>query len=1186
MQATGRYGDARFDCASSGDGQVVAAAASVFDETHGKPNGMNGYNFDSSLLEPFHQLRIKEKRAETFEPLLALARFKQLQQAPKDQPPKDQPERRLEPCFLESVIATTSLFIQQQGEMVCITFLQNLRDRQLDALGALLETIGSHLKRLQLTCSLHLNADLLNRKEIEDEIKIHLGSQIRELRYSVAVAECRDPLSRQTMTSQRRLRSIVTGCKASLQKLSFENCTNLCAGNISEIVNLCQELRELNLANCKELTGQALASIAEHHGTKLKELSLVGCKQLDKTTLGATLKNFVALEGLDLTECHVDKAVLDSLQGHRFLRSLSLARTALFRDDLLSLTESAFRLEYLDLFGSNVQALDLLPDFFTRHFFVKLVYDATTFQTAPKALENFPLISTHQTKEEDRLLLQQAGYLQLYLALLFPRERIFVTTQENSLSLTFSGFNLAMSPPAKEEPLLSKEMKAYLEKMELAIECDVDLLFTAVPIRISQLLEECAPFVKNLRFMPNARERSAPIPKRWHFPKVSTLSIGYTMIEDEDFFQIDCPKLNWLNISHCKRLTLQIFFRFPETLISLEAQNCPRLQLKGLAAHLTCCKKLRLFSFDFPKDKSEIESLLAEEKNALLQACYWNVSPEASTLISTICQSIAVDGSNVSLLLKLATARKIDPLFMQIRLWLERQFGNYLRLDYVEGELVVQLKAAKEFTQSKEMMLHYVELKTELAEVENVHFAFLQAEALTVDLVQMLLSGLSEKVVGLDWIQERALPIKSEVVLMAVTLLNKLQKVGFSKAKFPEGFLLALAKKTPQIFSFSLRHCVDVLPKALLACQESWKSLVQLSLSHCEKFRGDDFVKVASSWPLRHLKLANNSQVTDLQVAKLPQTLELLDLSGTDVTDGALTKLCQPNTRLHTLRLNSTQVSLRLPLQAISLKHLELNHCPLVTDETVQALPMVFPVLQSLSLKGCGGVNEEQLYSLCQKVGSLRVINVHEIEAVSPLLAQHLLHPVTDANELVLDFEFGLSSIAFELILLRYPRLHALRLRSAKPLENETLARALREKELSALHLEGMEYSELDAFQSLGKSLKLQELSWQGNLTCRSMVGILQFKTVKKLTLINTCNQAENERVNNDSLSYLSMACRELQEVTLVGFGYLTNEALQKLSRECTKLKSLSVSAYPGISFRKEEWPEKENFTLTLLPLN
>ncbi|RLN98776.1 hypothetical protein BBJ28_00002976 [Nothophytophthora sp. Chile5] len=170
---------------------------------------------------------------------------------------------------------------------------------------------------------------------------------------------------------------------------------------------------------------------------------------------------------------------------------------------------------------------------------------------------------------------------------------------------------------------------------------------------------------------------------------------------------------------------------------------------------------------------------------------------------------------------------------------------------------------------------------------------------------------------------------------------HELQELNLSGCfQLQERALVAVGTSCPALRRLSLQACPDVTLAAVTAVLRGCQRLARLDLSGVR--RCDDRVLRAVAKhgaALRQLIVAGCERVGDAGLDRLAATradqLELLDLSGcVQVSDAGVNALCEA-------------------FQRPRLAHLLLADCPLVTQDAVERLAFVCPLLLTLSVHGC-----------------------------------------------------------------------------------------------------------------------------------------------------------------------------------------------------------------------------------------
>lgn len=188
----------------------------------------------------------------------------------------------------------------------------------------------------------------------------------------------------------------------------------------------------------------------------------------------------------------------------------------------------------------------------------------------------------------------------------------------------------------------------------------------------------------------------------------------------------------------------------------------------------------------------------------------------------------------------------------------------------------------------------------------------------------------------------------------------------------------------------NLQHlCLGGWPVGSMTCrviQQSLPSLETLELSGCTAVNDTVLYKIATL-PLRELRVRHCLNVSDIGVAalckgRIRECLRVLDISGCarNVTDTALEVIGGSMMPLKELRFSGCErltdeglLKLVLPKKR-SLEVLVCSDCPCITDSGVLAIAVNVPNLESIDVEHCPKVTNQSLNGLIQILSHLEVV--------------------------------------------------------------------------------------------------------------------------------------------------------------------------------------------------------------------
>jgi len=198
-----------------------------------------------------------------------------------------------------------------------------------------------------------------------------------------------------------------------------------------------------------------------------------------------------------------------------------------------------------------------------------------------------------------------------------------------------------------------------------------------------------------------------------------------------------------------------------------------------------------------------------------------------------------------------------------------------------------------------------------------------------------------------------------------------------------------IAEGCPKLERLYLNSCSLIEDEGLIKLCSACPGLRSLDLCYCWKLTEKSIKQLAQLSHLEELILTECSQITDealVPVMQGCQKLLVLDLSQTAATDNLISCLPPSLQVLHLSGINITDVGLQsIADRLTSLCVLDLSKCVLITDRGVSAVRYWLPCVQ-LNLYGCMKVKEygEKYFSQFVGLGQQRITVPDIYTALNP----------------------------------------------------------------------------------------------------------------------------------------------------------------------------------------------------------
>ncbi|KAJ1264461.1 hypothetical protein BS78_08G002500 [Paspalum vaginatum] len=294
---------------------------------------------------------------------------------------------------------------------------------------------------------------------------------------------------------------------------------------------------------------------------------------------------------------------------------------------------------------------------------------------------------------------------------------------------------------------------------------------------------------------------------------------------------------------------------------------------------------------------------------------------------------------------------------------------------------------------------------------------------------------------------------------------------------------------------------------------------------------------------LTRLSLARCKAVTDLGIGCVAVGCgELSDLS---------LKWC----------LGVTDLGVRLlALRCRKLAALDLSYT-MITKETLPAI-MSLPSLQTLTLEGCIGIDDDALASLdkdCSK--SLQALDMSHCQNVTDVGVSSIVKPVP--NLLQLDLSYcGPVTPSMVTSFQKIPKLRTLKLEGCKLMPDGLKAigtSCASIRELSLSKCSGVTDMKLYFAVSRLKNLLKLDIT-----CCRNITDVLLAAITSSCTSLVSLRMEACSRVSSGALQLIGKHCSQLEELDLTDSD-LDDEGLKSLA-SCSKLSSLKIGICLRIS--------------------
>ncbi|XP_027366638.1 F-box/LRR-repeat protein 4 [Abrus precatorius] len=152
---------------------------------------------------------------------------------------------------------------------------------------------------------------LLDCYKIGDETILCLAKFCDNLE-TLIIGGCRD-------VSGDAIKSLATACRSNLKNLRMDWCLNISDSSLNCVLSHCRNLEVLDIGCCEEVTDAAFHQLisSEEPGLNLKILKVSNCPKITVAGIGILVGKCEYLEYLDVRSCpHITKAGLDEAGFH------------------------------------------------------------------------------------------------------------------------------------------------------------------------------------------------------------------------------------------------------------------------------------------------------------------------------------------------------------------------------------------------------------------------------------------------------------------------------------------------------------------------------------------------------------------------------------------------------------------------------------------------------------------------------------------------------------------------------------------------------------------------------------------------------------------------------------------------------------------------------------------------------
>eukprot|EP01125_Pyxidicula_operculata_P011795 TRINITY_DN385_c1_g1_i1.p1 TRINITY_DN385_c1_g1~~TRINITY_DN385_c1_g1_i1.p1 ORF type:complete len:1249 (+),score=314.60 TRINITY_DN385_c1_g1_i1:1159-4905(+) len=459
----------------------------------------------------------------------------------------------------------------------------------------------------------------------------------------------------------------------------------------------------------------------------------------------------------------------------------------------------------------------------------------------------------------------------------------------------------------------------------------------------------------------------------------------------------------------------------------------------------------------------------------------------------------------------------------------------------------------------------------------------------------------------------------------SLSLRNIINEMLYKKSMFfieMEGtafFKTDTLKKFSEIVGGNLtrlifRHAVQMNDSAFSFILSKLTNLETLEISGAENLTS--FPSVYSS-KLTNINLAgcNVKSLFDFSkkhVVKLVENAKILTLSGSNVTDGQISKICEVSSNLVSMslakfrdHLYNVKYLLEITSPTINsfpktVKELNFSGCVTLKNHTLQSLAKSSLPLERLNISSCSAITDDGVISLIKKCHhTLTDIDLSSTGITE--VALKTIYTCTSLSRLKLEMCSGLKGNNLKKLLEKCKSLKLLNLAFWK---NELIDPEIFtwSSSSSSSHTSGLKFPSLTSSSSSSNLFEsssstptqiysslnsLNLCNW--NVLTNEMMSRLLMRTPNLTKLnISNCFQLTNQTieyiskycsktlkilmmrscpvVNNKGIEILCSSCTDLTELVLDGCNDLSKDGMMAIGDGCKKLASLSLNQLKKIT--------------------
>ena len=344
-------------------------------------------------------------------------------------------------------------------------------------------------------------------------------------------------------------------------------------------------------------------------------------------------------------------------------------------------------------------------------------------------------------------------------------------------------------------------------------------------------------------------------------------------------------------------------------------------------------------------------------------------------------------------------------------------------------------------------------------------------------------------------------------------------------------------------------------------------NLQNLSLAQCKLVTKNGFGEIKKLSSLTSLNL-RECEITDLEVQDIAENLPRLQQLNLElcplITDEGLQAIAAKLPLLQKLNLNFCKLITDIGVQAIAeklplLQKLNLNFCKLITDIGVQAIAEKLPLLQQLNLRYCELITDAGVQAIAEKLPLLQELDLSVCTLITDAGVQAIAEKLPLLQKLDLSFCKLITDIGVQAIAEKLPLLQQLNLRYCE-LITDAGVQAIAEK-LPLLQQLNLRYCELitDAgVQAIAEKLPLlQELDLS---VCTLITDAGVQAIAEKLPLLQKLNLNCCKLITDIGVQAIAEKLPLLQQLNLRYCKLITDAGVQAIAEKLPLLQKLNLN--------------------------